>query len=194
MNEKMQWLISRRRSQKSIADLAKENVEKQLSLYFDDDVRNLSKVHVIPKNMIMKDVYGEFKKIEFIADFKTRLIYRQSRTGELIKLEEARSQAAETLYLIADGLDKINAQEPTPVAPPNAEYILHLFLRGDDRDAVIGDLVERYAGKYERFGERRAKVWFYSQVLRSLWPLLKRLVTRASGLVALGEWIRRHVS
>jgi len=84
---------------------------------------------------------------------------------------------------------------PSSLALPiNAEFILHIFLKTDELDAVVGDLLEKYKKKWERFGPRRAKFWFYSEVLRSLWPLLKRLVAKAGGLLALGEWIRRHVS
>lgn len=77
--------------------------------------------------------------------------------------------------------------------PPNAEFLLHLLLRRDERDAVIGDLLEKFAKNRKRFGARRAKVWFYSEVLRSLWPLFRRIATKVTGLLALGEWIRRHV-
>lgn len=84
---------------------------------------------------------------------------------------------------------------PTTLVPPiNAEFILHIFLKRDELDAVVGDLLEKYKKIWERFGPRRAKFWFYSEIARSLWPLLKRLVVRAGGLIALGEWIRRHVS
>lgn len=81
-----------------------------------------------------------------------------------------------------------------PQPPMNAEFILHLLLRKDEREAVIGDLVERYVQKLERFGERRARLWFYCEVLRSVWPLLRRTVAKAGGLIAAGEWIRRHIS
>jgi len=195
------WLKNRRRFQNSIADLSKEQVEKQLNLYFDpemlghlsDGQDDVIATTFITKNGELFYGGGDFKKVELQTKSKTRLVYRESGTGKLITLEETTSEAAETIFLALDGLDNLSPKEPSPKPPTNAEYLLHLFLRGDERDALIGDLIERYVGKHERFGERRAKVWFYSEVLRSLWPLLKRFLAKASGFIALGEWIRRHV-
>lgn len=77
--------------------------------------------------------------------------------------------------------------------PINAEFILHLLLRHDEHDALIGDLIERYGKKCARLGARRAKLWFYAEVFWTALPLLKRALVKASGLVAFGEWVRRHV-
>jgi hypothetical protein len=78
--------------------------------------------------------------------------------------------------------------------PVNGEFALHLLLSKDEHEGVIGDLIERYGQKCERFGSRRAKLWFYCEVLRSVWPLIRRALARAGGLIAFGEWIRRHIS
>jgi hypothetical protein len=80
-----------------------------------------------------------------------------------------------------------------PRPPLDAEFILHLLLRHDEHDAVIGDLVERYGKKVERLGMQRANIWFYLEVFWSALPLIKRAVAKASGLIAAGEFIRRHI-
>lgn len=80
-----------------------------------------------------------------------------------------------------------------PRPPLDAEFILHLLLRHDEHDALIGDLIERYGRKCARLGVRRANLWFYAEVLWTALPLLKRTLVKASGLVAFGEWVRRHV-
>jgi hypothetical protein len=80
-----------------------------------------------------------------------------------------------------------------PKPPINAEFILHLLLRHDEHDALIGDLIERYGRKSARLGVRRANLWFYAEILWTALPLLKRALVKASGLVAFGEWVRRHV-
>lgn len=77
--------------------------------------------------------------------------------------------------------------------PLNAEFILHLLLRHDEHDALIGDLIERYGKKCARLGQRRANLWFYAEILWTALPLLKRALVKVSGLVAFGEWVRRHV-
>ena len=74
-----------------------------------------------------------------------------------------------------------------------AELILHLLLKDDEAEAVGGDLQERYSKKVERFGNRRAYIWLWSQVLRSIWPLVKRFFT-AGGFLAAAEFIRRLLS
>jgi hypothetical protein len=78
--------------------------------------------------------------------------------------------------------------------PMNGEFILHLLLSKEDQEVVMGDLIERYGQKRERFGEQRARVWFYCEVLRSVWPLLRRAIARAGALIAAAEWLRRHIS
>lgn len=80
-----------------------------------------------------------------------------------------------------------------PRPPLDAEFMLHLLLRHDEHDALIGDLIERYGRKFARLGARRANLWFYAEVLWTALPLLKRALIKASGLVAFGEWVRRHV-
>ena len=81
-----------------------------------------------------------------------------------------------------------------PQPPLDAEFILHLLLNKDEQDALIGDLIERYGKKCERLGVRRANFWFYAEVCRTAWPLIKRFIAKAGGLIAVGEWLRRHIS
>lgn len=85
---------------------------------------------------------------------------------------------------------------PKQVARPpfNAEYVLYLLLRKEERDSIIGDLIEEYSQILERFNKRRADVWFYKQVGGSLFPLLRRALFRVSALVWLGRILRRLVS
>jgi hypothetical protein len=71
--------------------------------------------------------------------------------------------------------------------PFNAEYLLYVFLRREERDVVIGDLVEGYRLVLQRFNKRRADIWFYKQVLGSLWPLLRRAVLKIGALIWLGR-------
>jgi hypothetical protein len=81
-----------------------------------------------------------------------------------------------------------------PQPPLDAEFVLHLLLNKDEQDALIGDLIERYGRKCERLGVRRANLWFYAEVVRTAWPLVKRFVAKAGGMLAVGEWLRRHIS
>ena len=87
------------------------------------------------------------------------------------------------------------ARNPASNRPPlNAEYVLYLLLRNGEREAVIGDLVECYGQILRRFNKRRADVWFYKQVIGSLWPLLRRALLRIGALVWLSRILRRLIS
>ncbi|HEY6807113.1 MAG TPA: hypothetical protein VI306_26280 [Pyrinomonadaceae bacterium] len=83
--------------------------------------------------------------------------------------------------------------KPIPRPPINVEFVLHLLLTSDEQDAVIGDLLERYVVKYDHLGKWRTDVWFCVEVLRSVWPFLKRTVGKVSGLMLLGEWLRKMI-
>lgn len=78
--------------------------------------------------------------------------------------------------------------------PLNAEFLLHLLLRHDEHDAIIGDLIERYGKKCTRLGTRRANIWFYAEVFWTALPLIKRAFLKISGIMTLAEFVRRHIS
>lgn len=84
--------------------------------------------------------------------------------------------------------------EISPEPPKNAELLLTLLLRRDEQEAAIGCFSEIYAKKVRRLGKRRAAIWAWCDVLRTLWPVIKRTFIRISGLAATVEWLRRHFS
>lgn len=54
---------------------------------------------------------------------------------------------------------------PTP--PPFGETLVGLFCKRDIREAVLGDLDEKFAELTERRGVNFAKAWYWSQAARS---------------------------
>jgi len=78
--------------------------------------------------------------------------------------------------------------------PLNAEYVLYLVLRREERDEIVGDLIEAYGKVIQRFDKRRADIWFYKQVAGSLLALLRRQILRIGALVWLGRILRRLIS
>lgn len=85
--------------------------------------------------------------------------------------------------------------EPLPLRPPfNAEYLLYLVLRREEREVVIGDLIEEYGQVRERFNKRRADIWFYKQVIWSVWPFFRRAIYKLFTLAWLGRILRRLIS
>lgn len=89
---------------------------------------------------------------------------------------------------------KSQETEGPPRPPFNAEYVLYLLLRKEEREVVIGDLIEDYGKVLERFNKRRADIWFYKHVGGSLLPLLRRALLRIGALVWLGRILRRLIS
>lgn len=89
-------------------------------------------------------------------------------------------------------------EEPAASTPPRfAEYLLYIFLPKRSRDNMLGDLEEEYYKAYRRYGYRYAQVFYWSQVVRSLWPLIAALVQKALkwGVLGwLGHAIRRLIS
>ena len=82
----------------------------------------------------------------------------------------------------------------SPRPPFDAEYLLHLCLAEDDRETVIGDLLESYVRVFGRFNKRRADIWFYKQVFSFIFPLFRRALLKIGALIWLGLILRRLFS
>lgn len=95
--------------------------------------------------------------------------------------------------LVALSLD-YNSELAPPPAPPFKVEFLCLLLRDDETDAVIGDLIERYSKLHRRLGKQRADLYAYTEVLRSIYPFIKRTLVKTAVMVLLGEWIRKLTS
>jgi hypothetical protein len=87
-----------------------------------------------------------------------------------------------------------NNRDETVNPPKNAELLLLLFVRRDEQDAVIGDLIERYRRLHQRLGKGRADLYAYGEVARSLYPFIKRLLFDTGLIVLLGQWIKKLIS
>ena len=78
-----------------------------------------------------------------------------------------------------------------PQPPRSAEYIAYLFLSRTERETLLGDLAEEYPVVVARFGLRGAKIYFYKQVLTSIWPLVRKAVIKWGAFGWVVELIRR---
>jgi hypothetical protein len=68
-----------------------------------------------------------------------------------------------------------NAEAP----PRNAEFLLYCFLSKEDRAGLIGDLMQEYELEVlPKFGARRARVWYWTQVMKSITPVVFNLLTK----------------
>lgn len=134
--------------------------------------------------------------LSFDSDVKESKARRTNLKSDDPKAKELRDFLGliATLTLIEVLFRSRKATKTEPRPPFNAEYVLHLLLRKDERDVVIGDLIEEYANVLERFNKRRADIWFYKQVGGSLFPLMRRAVVKIGALVWLGRVLQRLVS
>jgi len=114
------------------------------------------------------------------------------------KTAEAKAREIFLLVFLLGLLGFLSNKKRTALNPPrpplNAEYVLYLVLRREERDEIVGDLIEAYGKVIKRFDKRRADIWFYKQVLGSLFPLLRRQILRIGALVWLGRILRRLIS
>ena len=79
----------------------------------------------------------------------------------------------------------VQASECEP--PQKAVYLLYFFLPKKNRVALLGDLGEEYKEVNARFGAKPANVWFWKQVLTSLWPLFS--VWCKKPLASMSKWL-----
>jgi hypothetical protein len=72
-------------------------------------------------------------------------------------------------------------QPPSP--PKFADYLLYFFLSKHDRENIPGDLAEEYETIIlPDFGLRAAKVWYWKQVICSIWPIVAPRLKRLAGI------------
>ncbi len=63
-------------------------------------------------------------------------------------------------------------QRHRPNLPPKfAEFLLYVFLKKNDREAILGDLAEDFNVVQSKFGFRYAQFNYWFQVLRSIGPI-----------------------
>lgn len=79
--------------------------------------------------------------------------------------------------------------------PPEALYLLDLFLSKSDRQAIPGDLEEEFITQIlPKYGPRRARWWFWAETVKTI--TARNRITRCvlvGSLVRLGEWIFRQI-
>lgn len=107
--------------------------------------------------------------------------------------EEANHLIEEANVRLNKLMDELSKETKTPVPtsdsyseqppPAAAEYFLRLVIEEKDREIVLGDLFEKYERAIEKQGKRRADLWLYYELARSVWPLFRQFVARVSGRI-----------
>ena len=145
--------------------------------------------------MIDHDADGKLRA-EMIDDAEAKLAAETSQptTRQRPLSPKTKELLGSILLIVAVGwLLKMNSG-PEPRPPFYAEYLLYFLLGKSERETIIGDLQECYGKLMRRFGKRAADLWYYKQVVGSVWPLLRRAVLKFGALVWLGRMLRRLIS
>jgi hypothetical protein len=77
------------------------------------------------------------------------------------------------------------------VTPKGLDFVLCLLLTREQEDAVLGDLAERFDRDVKELGPDRARRRYYGRGLRSLLPLLWRMISRGLRLAVFADFVRR---
>jgi hypothetical protein len=81
-----------------------------------------------------------------------------------------------------------------PCTPPAvAEFLLRLCATSKHRESALGDMNERFARDCVNRGFNRARLLYWAEALRSLFPLAGRLLGRALKWAAVVDTIRRFL-
>lgn len=98
----------------------------------------------------------------------------------------------EACLSIAKRLSRLSASKPSHRPPQLGEFALYMILSKEDREYLIGDLEEEFVKVQAKFGTKKARVWYYKQVLTSAWPMIRKAL-RFGLLAWIGEWFRRRI-
>jgi hypothetical protein len=91
--------------------------------------------------------------------------------------------------------DSASSRIDRPPSPPKfGEYLIYLFISRNIRDNLLGDLQEEFLEVYGKFEERKARIWYYNQVLKSLYPLIRRFIIKWGLIGLIGKWVSKIMS
>ena len=77
--------------------------------------------------------------------------------------------------------------------PKNAELIFSILFPREQQEYALGCFCELYVKRVARLGAKRAWLWAWCEVLKGLYPSLKRAGLRITGLAAAAEWLRQQL-
>ena len=77
--------------------------------------------------------------------------------------------------------------------PHTSTSVLYFLLNRKDREAFLGDMQEEYRVAIERIGPAFAKVWYATQVLKEIVPVLWPRIKKLAGILGLTEAVRRWI-
>jgi hypothetical protein len=75
--------------------------------------------------------------------------------------------------VLAECDPKPTSSQGPPSPPIRPQIILDLLLPPEKCEALVGDMEEIYRKKHKRVGKKGADLWYWKQVIITIWPLLR---------------------
>jgi hypothetical protein len=86
----------------------------------------------------------------------------------------------------------VRVETQADVIPATGEWLLAWFMDKARRDEVLGDIKEEFlTDKLAALGQRSAKLWYWTQIMKSIWPFLRAWLLRALTIAMLVKLFRR---
>lgn len=128
-------------------------------------------INKIESELVYKNNNGFYKLDALLIDALKSEV--QLLEGAIDKNRIMRERLRRKLYLIFFKRSNTLSKPPT-----SAEFIARLFIPRKNRDSILGDLEEDYHKHVEKLGERRAKLIYWADVVRSVWPFVSAFVLK----------------
>ncbi len=87
---------------------------------------------------------------------------------------------------------QINSITADPLPPAWAASVLTLLAGSRRAEAAIGDLNERFARECTEVGPSRARLLYSVRTVRSIWPLLQRVLVKVGVWAAIISGVKRY--
>ena len=134
-----------------------------------------------------------FKAMDLAARYEIETMLSNIRLYFSTEPEPNTTTTPVTKGKMPEGIRHHVSSEPSHFA----EYLLYLLLPQKYRECLPGDLAEEYwTLVLPKFGIRKAKLWYWKQVITSLWPVFWPQVKRVAALAGaakLAEEVRKWI-
>jgi hypothetical protein len=121
------------------------------------------------------------EQLRILQECESRAL-EMKETGTIRRMADLKAMASVLENARRDYSARRDARTRKAPPPVAAEFILLLLSNPSHRDGLVGDFDETFRENRIKYGRHRANYLYWADVIRSIWPLLHRLIRR------LGLW------